>query len=198
MVGERNHEGYGLIRVDSYQNMMYEVKLDNLSKSSEGKLDIRVGKELLQGVLMDSVMDSMKEAGMLQEKSLCEGISPSTLGRIILMLKESLSLNKNSKTAKEDFLKRINSIKTDRAREEGKKVFKVVTNISKNLCLNQEQEELASLLGLSQEMICEIIDSRWREYAMTMLIREKYQKSAEKGKGNDGKDKSKYHEEKVL
>lgn len=187
MVGERNHEGYGLVRVDSYQNMIYEVKLqgaetqDTLSQLSKDKSAIRVGQELLQGVLLDSVMDSMKEAGMLQEKSLCKGISPSTLGRITLMLKESLSLNKNSKTAKEDFLKRINSIKTDRAREEGKKVFNVVTNISKNLCLNQEQEELASLLGLSQEMICEIIDSRWGEYAMTMLIREKYQKSAGKG-----------------
>ncbi|MDY3109097.1 MAG: RAMP superfamily CRISPR-associated protein [Lachnospiraceae bacterium] len=187
MVGERNHEGYGLVRVDPYQNMMYEVKLqeveiqDPFSQSSEDKLVIRVGHELLQGVLLDSVMDSMKESGMLQGKSICKGISPSTLGRITLMLKESLSINENSQTAKEDFFKRINSIKTDGARKEGNKIFDAVTNMSKSLCLNQEQKELASLLGLSQEMIQEMIDSRWGEYAMTMLTHEKYQKSAGKG-----------------
>ena len=97
------------------------------------------------------------------------------------MLKESLCLNENSNTAKEDFFKRINSIKTDGTRKEGNKIFNEVTNISQNLCLNQEQKELASLLGLSQETIREMIDSRWGEYAMTMLTHEKYQKSAGKG-----------------
>ena len=187
MVGERNHEGYGLVRVDPYQNMMYEVKLqevetqDPLSQLSKDKSAIRVGQELLQGVLLDSVMDSMKESGMHQGKSICKSISPSTLGRITLMLKESLSLNENSQTAKEDFSRRINSIKTDGARKEGNKIFNAVTNMSKNLSLNQEQRELASLIGLSKELIQEMIDSRWGEYAMTMLTHEKYQKSAGKG-----------------
>ncbi len=185
MVGERNHEGYGLVRVDPYQNMKYEVKMqgaeteETLSQFTQDKSNIRVGYELLQGILLDSVMDSMKEAGM--QKSICDGISSSTLGRITLMLKESLCLNEDSHKAKADFYKRINSIKSDGTRKEGNKIYGAITTMPKDLPLNREQRKLASLLGVSQERLQELLEPRWGEYAMTILVLNKYQKSAGKG-----------------
>lgn len=180
-VGVRNHEGYGLIRIDEVDGMKYEVENKPCTNEANCLTNTCVlTKSILSKILIDSLMDGIKLRGI--EKNSLASISASALGRITLMLKESLSYQRTPEEAKENFKARIESIKTDATRAEGLRIFYEVTKLPyETTQLSCDEKELIAVLGISDEEVEKCLKKRWGEYAMTLLTLKKYEKAVAKG-----------------
>lgn len=178
-IGVKNHEGYGHIRIDKASEMSYKVKTVDNNDFKITKKELSLTRDMVKKVLIDAVMDDLKLKA-IEEKRMSK-VSASTLGRITLMLKESM----NKPNAKSEFEKRIRSFKRADVEKEGEKIYKYITfsgeDFEKDYSLSKEQEELKGALGMSDDDVKALIQERWTEYAMTVLTIQKYMKTEKKG-----------------
>lgn len=177
-IGVKNHEGYGLVRIDKVSEMNYKVKSYD-SDSHKGEQGIRLTREMLKKFLTDSVMDDLKLKAIEDRK--ISKISASTLGRITLMLKESM----NTEDVQHEFQKRIESFKRVGVEKEGEKIYKYITfsgkDFERDYSISKEQTELRDRLGLTDDDVKALLKERWTEFAMTVLTNQKYMKAEKKG-----------------
>ena len=129
-VGERNLEGFGKVSIYKGDELPYELKVDNEDNKS-AKADNALSnindevkeilKQSLYKVLYQNILEDMLVKMDKDDSKLI--MSPSTIGRVNLMVKETLPDRESVANKKYiDFAKRIVSIKRDIERNEIGKV----------------------------------------------------------------------------
>ena len=129
-VGERNLEGFGKVSIYKGDELLYELKVgneDNKSAKADNELynindEVKeILKQSLYKVLYQNILEDMLVKMDKDDSKLI--MSPSTIGRVNLMVKETLPDSESVANEKYiDFAKRIVSIKRDTERNEIGKV----------------------------------------------------------------------------
>ena len=129
-VGERNLEGFGKVSIYKGDELPYELKVDNEdNKSTKADNELsnvndevkEILKQSLYKVLYQNILEDMLVKMDKDDSKLI--MSPSTIGRVNLMVKETLPDSESVANEKYiDFAKRIVSIKRDTERNEIGKV----------------------------------------------------------------------------
>ena len=129
-VGERNLEGFGKVSIYKGDDLPYELKVDNEdNKSTKANNELsnvndevkEIFKQSLYKVLYQNILEDMLVKMDKDDSKLI--MSPSTIGRVNLMVKETLPDSESVANDKYiDFAKRIVSIKRDTERNEIGKV----------------------------------------------------------------------------
>lgn len=201
-VGERNLEGHGRIQISNKKEMSYEVK--SYSKDGEDLNEnpkVEHCKEMIRQILMRKIKEQLMIDYLDTHREPVK-ISLSTLGRVSLMLKESLKKSKDEqdkadegemdKIAK-DFAERIESIKRKTEKEEIRKLLwqtglektdeSYTVNVGK---LKERSTDLAKLLGQIGDDTDKVMKNLWGDYLRIILRFEKYRKQQqEKGVQNE-------------
>ena len=169
--------------------------IDNtLKKLSEGVKEIL--KQSLYKVLYQNMLERILTE--MANDSFKLRMSPSTIGRVNLMVKETLPKNENKPNDKyKDFVKRVASIKRDTEREEALKIVgrflgSIPSKENENVDLdiekmlgesldqdsNSENSRLYSLLCqlTDEEKVNAHISSLWGELLLELLANQKYLK----------------------
>ena len=211
-VGERNLEGFGKVRLYREDVLPYELNIEvknsntenndtktenidnTLKKLSEGVKEIlkqSLYKVLYQNMLERIITEMADDSSKLR-------MSPSTIGRVNLMVKETLPKNENKPNDKyKDFVKRVASIKRDTEREEALKIVgrffgSIPSKENENVDLdikkmlgesldqdsNSENARLYSLLCqlTDEKEVNAHISSLWGELMLELLANQKYLK----------------------
>lgn len=129
-VGERNSEGFGKVSIYKGDDLPYELKVDNEdNKSTKDNNELsnvddevkEILKQSLYKVLYQNILEDILVKMDKDDSKLI--MSPSTIGRVNLMVKETLPDSESVANEKYiDFAKRIASIKRDTERNEIGKV----------------------------------------------------------------------------
>lgn len=106
-VGQKNHEGFGKVRIYRCSQLPEEYEVINLSDGGAAFPQAEHCRGYLTDILYEGLEDTLNES-VFEKPSI--GISASTLGRVTLMLKESGGDFK-------DFMKRVNSISREKERK---------------------------------------------------------------------------------
>ncbi len=195
-VGKRIHEGFGAVQFYHYEKLPYILNkgIDEDFCSSDEDAHSEVGKAILAENIKKSLFKTIN-ARMTDSKVL--QMSPTTVGRITLMLRES-TVDKDWKKNLDELKKRIESIKRNSEREEILQFLKSTMletredqdsqtwNISVDKILGEEGTEcfhhLTDVIDekAAQSFVCE----NWAEYLMTALVMNKYLKKMDGGKDN--------------
>lgn len=165
-VGERNLEGFGQIRIDRLTNMGYVVKkieeTEEPDKPAEGTVNKTAADILIERIERKRFLQEEKRTAVMKAPDLTADVSASTIGRVTLMLKESLAEAKREDGDKEEALEafkaRLNSIRRQEVKEFAKRLKEEISDFQKR---NEEN-------GISDE---------WDQYLMTILIVAKYAKA---------------------
>lgn len=204
-VGERNSEGFGKVSIYKGDELPYELKVDNEdNKSTKSNNELssvndevkEILKQSLYKVLYQNILEDMLVKMDKDDSKLI--MSPSTIGRVNLMVKETLPDSESVANDKYiDFAKRIVSIKRDTERNEiGKVVEKFFgtklpdkndlgsLDIKKILGANTDKHNesekcrIYSLLGKLKdiEKVNEHILSWWGNLMLELLADQKYLK----------------------
>lgn len=211
-VGERNLEGFGKVRLYREDVLPYELNIEvknsntenndtktenidnTLKKLSEGVKEIL--KQSLYKVLYQNMLERILTE--MANDSFKLRMSPSTIGRVNLMVKETLPKNENKPNDKyKDFVKRVASIKRDTEREDALKIVgrflgSIPSKENENVDLdikkmlgesldqdsNSENSRLYSLLCqlTDEEKVNAHISSLWGELLLELLANQKYLK----------------------
>lgn len=191
-VGVKNTEGFGKVKIYKYDELLPVYQNYDYTKK-----EIKPNKcrQLIEKILFKDFSDAIKEGCILTEKI---NISSSTIGRITLMLDESINNYKeNSKGAFDDFKIRIDSIK----RKEEKRIIGIFLSayICKDMQFSIVEEadlkkldiDINKIIGKEDSVsyniykiikkaeisnIDEKIKGLWGEYLKNILIYQKYTK----------------------
>ena len=186
-IGERNHEGYGLYRLDLAERMTYaqqtkaqvSTPVSGLSKTADEAVNnqtsgLAILRTLAKHILLRAWLDELEFQAINKNKV---HVSKSALGRLTLMLRESVDENPdNPESVKDAFKERIASIKTDSVRREGERLLE---NTEKQIRDSQENttsaalEEL-SVLGFTHDQIQLMTNVLWADYLMSIFVELKY------------------------
>ena len=199
-VGERNLEGYGQVRIDSLNDMKYIVDVDEIDVTEGARKisPLEQSKELVRDILVEKIVDKLKLDGISQKTY---KVTASGLGRVTLMLKESLSANKTDiKKAFQEFANRVESIKSDSLKREIRNVildkfgskeadagspfeckwtFHGFDRLEENSQCKTEWQTLRDI-GYEEQEIKTCVDARWGDILETILISQKYGMKGEK------------------
>lgn len=211
-VGERNLEGFGKVSLYREDLLPYELNIevknsntenndtktenidDTLKNLSEGVREIlkqSLYKVLYQNMLERILTEMADDSNKLR-------MSPSTIGRVNLMVKETLPKNEDeTKDKYNDFVKRVASIKRDTEREE---VLKVVSRFLGSVPSKEKENvdlDIKKMLGESLDqdsnsenarlysLLCQFTDEKevnahisslWGELMLELLANQKYLK----------------------
>ena len=204
-VGERNLEGFGKISIYKGDELPYELKVDNEdNKSTKANNELsnvndevkEILKQSLYKVLYQNILEDMLVKMDKDDSKLI--MSPSTIGRVNLMVKETLPDSESVANDKYiDFAKRIVSIKRDTERNEIGKVverffgtklpdkndlgsldIKKILGANTDKYNESEKSRIYSLLGKLKdiEKVNEHILSWWGNLMLELLADQKYLK----------------------
>lgn len=128
MVGSMNLEGYGEIHIERMGDIPYKIKKieDNKTDHSLFK-DTQVSRELqtvIDRIETRGKLEKQKEAFRKETAGTLKSLTPSSLGRITLMLRESQGKLK-------DFQERVDSIKTDATKKTANKFAEKCAELEK-------------------------------------------------------------------
>lgn len=178
--GERIGEGYGKLRIIENTGedcCMIEEKVNTSAVKETGYTN-----EICRNILLKEMKETLKNAALNSEISIR---TPSALGRITLMLTESINRYPNDRDkAYEDFCNRIASIKTKDKRD-------TIENIKNKLICEDKTLTVGALKYLSHidslidtykkltgkeqdEQLEKELKNFWSEYFMDVLVGEKY------------------------
>ena len=202
--GEKNGEGFGEIRIDPVASMNYcmgdAVKCKNAADI--GKADFKNNPALLKlekQIIVDQLIEKVRLTAVnnklfqIKTGEKQEDLG-SGLGRVTLMLKESVEENrKDPERAFTEFGNRVESIKTDSLRRQvtdnilsrigkknqstGRPEWKFnMDEFCKSLNLYKEPEYkiLKELSG--EEELEKLVAAQWPKYLITVLVQMKYKK----------------------
>jgi len=191
-VGVKNAEGYGNIKIYKF-NQLCETY--NEYSCDNKKIEPMKCLKLIEKILFKDFEDSMKESSIIADKI---DISASTIGRVTLMLNESVNNYKyDYKKAFDDFKSRINSIKR---KDEKYKIGVFITNylckdrefsfvkdsdlteleIDINKIIGNEDSDSRKIYNRIKELkinnVEEKIEMLWGKYLKNILVYQKYAK----------------------
>ena len=209
-VGERNLEGFGKVSLYREDLLPYELNIEVKNSNTENNdtkteniddtLKSEGVKEILKQSLYKVLYQNMLERILTEmaNDSFKLRMSPSTIGRVNLMVKETLPKNEKEANDKyKDFVKRVASIKRDTEREEALKIvgrflgsipskenkdadldIKKMIGESLDQDSNSENARLYSLLCqlTDEKEVNAHISSLWGELMLELLANQKYLK----------------------
>lgn len=209
-VGERNLEGFGKVSLYREDLLPYELNIEVKNSNTENNdtktenIDDTLKREGVKEIVKQSLYKVLYQ-NML-ERILTEmandsfklRMSPSTIGRVNLMVKETLPKNENEANDKyKDFVNRVASIKRDTEREE---TLKIVCRFLGSISSKEKENvnlDIEKMLGESLDqdsnsenarlyrLLCQLtnkdevnahISSLWGELMLELLANQKYLK----------------------
>ena len=190
-VGERNLEGYGQVDIRTVDGMTYmsPSPVPKYDKDSINSNELaKTTKELVIPIIFEQWLDERINKAIIDNKI---KVSNTSAGRFVLMLKESTAAYRNnSDEAFMDFVKRIESIKSDATRKEGEKLYQSVGTSKgigeaslymKETAVNSDKlskwGEKFNAIGIKPPRISKEKKARWNEYVMAILVDRKYKGS---------------------
>ncbi len=204
-VGESVQEGYGEIDIELIDRMKYQAELwvlpqltskdmSNCEKKIPAELEPMLYRILKVRVLEQLLMYELDRQKRSNEKNV---LNASNIGRITLMLKESLEAGKKKNLSPdccaEDFMNRIQSIKSDGMRENAvhfacwtlRKTtsgepfdgYEIDTQKMKNRMGNREILSVMQCLSENQED--QLLKEIWGDYMLQAAALMKYEKKGE-------------------
>ena len=209
-VGERNLEGFGKVSLYREDLLPYELNIEVKNSNTENNdtktenIDDTLKREGVKEILKQSLYKVLYQ-NML-ERILTEmandsfklRMSPSTIGRVNLMVKETLPKNEKEANDKyKDFVNRVASIKRDTEREEALKIVgrflgsipskekeNVNLDIKKMLGESLDQDSNSENARLYR-LLCQLTDEKevnahisslWGDLMLELLANQKYLK----------------------
>lgn len=184
--GERIGEGYGKLTIVENSSEDWHI-----SEGPQGDTKpagwTEPARKLCQHILLKEMRETLSNEALKTKIALH---NPSTLGRIILMLTESIKECPNdAEKAYEDFCRRIASIKMKTKQEEIENIRKQLISPEQNLRVEELQylKYLEPLIVLYKELMedpeSQKVDTElkalWSDYFMHVLIQEKYRQKEE-------------------
>lgn len=179
VIGERTLEGYGHIRVDRCPDAGYAMKKTGEVSDAFGGIILSECRDLVKDICKTELEKEMLLDVITEEKI---KVTSSKIGRVTLMLRESLDENKNDfRAALAAFRTRIASIKTDSDRKVFQNVLKKAFRSVDGENLDVDRNKIPVLdemirLGFSEDETVDMVDSLWGKYVMTSLVNQKYNK----------------------
>lgn len=201
-VGERNLEGYGEVCITEYSKMCYKAENYGISKGQD-IVKVDVCKPFLISIVVRKMLNEMVyQYVSADEKGQKLKMSASTVGRITLMLKESLNeCRDDPEKAFQNFGTRIDSIKRTCEKEEAFGLLQKVL-MKDGLPEKEYQIDIEKMLKTkkgtplekmkkvlreySEEDYEQCVVKLWGDYMNSILIYHKYLKKDENNKGKDG------------
>ena len=210
-IGERNHEGFGEYRIVRLSGNPADYKMSLLNPATEQininqREDDNKPFEALYPIIKDRILDHMREKVKLRALHRSRiGLSATHVGKMMLMLNESLEGNKTKGAAFADFQKRVEEVKSDDrdrmrrdgleyvAREIGSIKDKKSWGLSKESILDGYRDDKDETLSVSEEyrLLLKLVNKQgfsdaeeraeeellglWSEYVRALLINAKYQ-----------------------
>lgn len=184
-VGERTGEGYGKILIieNNYENCCIVEKKKVIYEA----MPVTYAKDICVNVLLDKMKDELNHQALNTEISIQ---NPSILGRITLMLTESINAYPDDpENAYRSFCKRINDIKTE---DKKKTILEIKDRL---ICDNDKldfehlkyvkyvetlMKEYLKLMGTEKDETLEVeVKKLWCNYFMNILVCEKYKQKRE-------------------
>lgn len=204
-VGEGNQEGYGQIEILECKKAVYAARQikDSTGKEKENKvLTLEHNRSFLLSILTEQLLERLVFLYITNNSKL--GLTASTVGRLDLMLRESLNgYRDDPEEAFKDFGSRVASIKREKEKEEA---FRLLDRLMRRKNKNQEINELDlakmtedrrdETLGKTEKLLaayCTQEEYRkrlagiWGVYLEQILTYHKYRKKHEGGSNDDGK-----------
>ncbi len=195
-IGEHNNEGFGNIRISKAVDFSTELGTPtNNSEDSSDNLE-EDEKRLLLPILKPIILNHWADRKIYDiiESGKLSSITNSAAGRIKLMLTESKAYSDTPSEAFENFVNRIESIKSDGAREAGERLFQLIGEKDENEGKNKDKDkndkwdlkmnkvngeedpdvEKLKKLGLSNCEVDEALNSKWYDYLMAIIVDRKY------------------------
>ena len=182
--GIRIGEGYGRLAVIQNDGEDFRIQKSQKESFESGKL--KYAKSLLGNILLDEMKEQLRREAV---KSNISVKNPAALGRITLMLSESVSQCPNKPDqAYTDFCKRIGSIKTKATEEQMKKIkndwiceeeslsvdrLKYISKIQKWKAV-YEENLLCAEDSAKRDEFNQKLKNLWSDYLMAILVQEKY------------------------
>lgn len=210
-IGERNHEGFGEYRIVILSGNTDDYKMTLLNSSPElaGADQIKADNKpfkVLYPIIKDRILDHMREKirlRALQRNRI--RLSATHVGKMTLMLNESLEGDKTSESAFSDFQKRVEAVKNDErdrmrrdvleyvASELGNDKDKKLWGLNEKFILDGHGDDKDGALSVSEEykILIKLMKKQgisdaeeeaknellglWSEYVRALLINAKYQ-----------------------
>ena len=173
-VGERNIDGYGNIKIQKLENLKDrygEAKTLDCRTSISGNYNVSLLQPIMTDIIISDWLDEKLNVKM--NSDITSGLDNTQIGRVTLMLKESINEGKNDKTIDEEFENRIKTIKKDSTKSKAKKLY----DNAKEACeagLESKHAKELEALGYKQNEIKKMMKECWSEYLMQILVYEKY------------------------
>ena len=177
-VGERNLEGYGNIKIINLDNMPYKLLLVENKTDEKNPIEFNLIKPIINKVIINSICEKLKKSTLKKFDKF--DITASTLGRVTLMLKESIDTTDKIEDFS-NFVDRINSIKREKEKQKIKK--NILDKISENDKLSYEKiknladdasDEIEYLERTDKKNANNMIFELWSEVLMNLFVMQKY------------------------
>lgn len=207
-VGKRNHEGYGEIQMFCSKKIPYDIqgidekKQDQNEENNLSTQNINIPAKIrpmlsiicqkeMYGCIMSGLLDKVTERKF--------DMSASTLGRITLMLTESVEQNVKGKDSFKKFWDKVNSIKGEKGKKEitdllqmyfcnkegildSEKILKCTSNkeekymgkLMEILSVCQTEKNINAEKENNDKKAKEIVKSFWGDLLMEVLTNQKY------------------------
>ena len=191
-LGEKQYEGFGTVLIENAEKYTYNGLKE--ADPEDGEPDpteiANTVKEFFKPLFVESWLEKAQLTA-IEGNKIRINISNSTLGRITMMLTESVEENKSGsdydhRGAFRSFERRIRSIKSDSARKEGLRIVNLIgtgerTDLKQGLGLEKDVPEYHELreLGCSDGEINGFLEERWADYLLALLVDRKYKGRSE-------------------
>lgn len=208
-VGERNHEGSGEYRIIPLSGNTADFRMFSLKQDTNGLYSTQttVPEKLsaIYPILKGRILEQMSEKLRLRALMIHDvGLTASHVGRLMLMLNESVSGKQFGVASFNDFQERVESVKNDERDSMRKNVLERIAtgrnidngrkawSLSEELLLNGDNQNtelaISSEYGLLSRLIAQnegtdnagqkakdVLFGLWSDYIRALLINVKYQ-----------------------
>ncbi len=168
--GERNLEGSGRIHIYREKDMSYAMEV---YKETAETAEPDKTRDMLKRIFMDSFMDFVRGRALEAERM---GINASALGRVTLMLSESLEKKEGYEASFQDFMKRVGSIKEEKERNRIMDFIDryVCSTKDQSIVIGKESKIYRDMQQCMPEELDEKLKENWGSYLMHFLVYQKY------------------------
>lgn len=168
--GERNLEGSGRIHIYREKDMSYAMEV---YKETAETAEPDKTRDMLKRIFMDSFMDFVRGRALEAERI---GINASALGRVTLMLSESLEKKEDYEASFHDFMKRVGSIKEEKERNRIMDFIDryVCSTKGQSIVIGKESKIYRDMQQCMPEELDEKLKENWGSYLMHFLVYQKY------------------------
>ena len=167
----KKEESIKIQKLENLKDRYGEAKTLDCRTSISGNYNVSLLQPIMKDIIISDWLDEKLNVKMNSDKT--SGLDNTQIGRVTLMLKESINEGIDDETIKKEFKSRIVSIKSDLTRS---KVDKLYMN-AKNACeasLESKHAKELETLGYKQNEIEKMMKECWSEYLMQILVYEKY------------------------